>query len=299
MKKATRRIPRVLCIMMGSLILSACGFGYGPLQDHSEFASAQLTAGKRVVFAYHRFKYRPAAGWRAFPDGGIPKYVEDENVLGVFDPGTRVLKILRREKNTEWQPGSGTMTIVAVRGNKALIAQGGQLRGPFALGTRYILADVERGELRDMDLKGDLAGRGRDRGELYLADGEGTIVFVTVSLDQAKNPKAYRDGEIVPEIWVRTPSGEYLKAAASSHYQEVRDGEVIYWEPSTREHMAFSIANRKVRVLPGYKIPEYRDVTEGVILSPDRKALELGAKVNGEWKYAPLPLTPEMLNSSH
>jgi hypothetical protein len=277
-------------------LMTSCHWGYGPLQDQSKFVSARLADDKRtVLFSFHRFAYRAATGWRAFPDGGIPDYATDINLLGTYDLQTRKIKILRREKNSQWQPGSGLFTIHSANGYKALISQGGQLRGTFKLGVEYVLLDFKLGDARDVDLKSDLAGRGRDTGQIYLVDGDGTLVFVNLSLEEAKDPGAYRYSRAVPEIWVRTSGGDYVKAAVSAHYQCTRNGEVIYWEPSTRDFMAFSIANRTTRKATEFKVPGYKDVTQGVILSSDQKGLEFGVKVNGQWKYESLDLEPSGL----
>ena len=135
-----------------------------------------------------------------------------------------------------------------------MISQGGQMRGPFKLGVKYVLLDFKQGNATDLDLKSDLARFGRDSGQIYLVDEEGTLVFVTLSLAEAKDSGAYRNSGLVPEIWVRPPGGDYVKAAVSAHYQCTRNGEVIYWEPSTREFMAFSIAARTTRKAPEFKV---------------------------------------------
>ena len=289
-------MKRTLIGISTLLLVTSCHLGYGPLQDQSKFVSARLADDKRtVLFSFHRFAYRAATGWRAFPDGGIPKYATDINLLGTYDLQTRKIKILRREKNSQWQPGSGLFTIHSANGTKALISQGGQLRGPFKLGVKFVLLDFKLGDATDVDLKSDLAQRGRDTGQIYLVDGEGTLVFVTLSLEEAKDPGAYRNSRLVPEIWVRTPGGDYVKAAVSAHYQCTRNGEVIYWEPSTRDFMAFSIANRTTRTATEFKVPGYEDVTQGVILSSDQKGLEFGVKANGQWKYESLDLKPSEL----
>ena len=182
-------MKHILLAISTLLLLTSCHLGYGPLQDQSKFVSARLADDKRtVLFSFHRFAYRAATGWRAFPDGGIPKYVTDINLLGTYDLQTRKIKILRREKNSQWQPGSGLFTIHSANGSKALISQGGQLRGPFKLGVKYVLLDFQRGDATDIDLKSDLAQRGRDTGQIYLVDGDGTLVFVTLSLEEAKTP---------------------------------------------------------------------------------------------------------------
>jgi len=278
------------------VLLTSCGSGYGPLRDYSSFVSARLLDDKRsVLFTYHHFTYRPAAGWRAFPDGGIPRYVRDTSLIGVYDLSSRKVNILRREDNTDWQPGSGLYYIHAVNGDKALIAQGGQLRGPFKQGLNYLLLDLSLGSATPLDLKGDLARLGRDSGVIYLVDPDGTLLFITLPPAAVEDARADRKNNEDKEIWLRTAAGDYLKVAASSHYETVRNGEVIYWLPDTRQFQAFSIATRQTRPAPDFRHADYVDVTAGVILSPDKKGLEYGVKVNGVWQYRPLELTAQML----
>jgi len=294
-RAAMERARFTLIIVL--FLLAGCHTGYGPLEDHSQFVSVRLTDDQRVVlFSFHRFAYRPATGWRAFPDGGIPDYVTDINLLGVYDLRTRDIEILRRERNTAWEPGSGHFTIHAMNGRQAVIAQGGQLRGPFRLAVRYLLLDLQQGHGTALDLKADLARQGRDAGRIYLVDPDGTLVFVTLSLEEAKDSGAYRNRGLVPEIWVRTPDGVYLKAAASAHYQRTLNREVIYWEPSTRDFMAFSIPHRTTRKASEYKVPGYQEEPGvGVSLSADRKTLEFGIKVGAQWRYQPLNLRMDLL----
>jgi len=282
--------------------LTSCKAGYGPLADHSAFVSAQLAADKRnIVFSFHHFAYRSAAGWRAFPDGGIPDYVTDISLLGVYDRQTRGVNIIRREQNTGWQPGNGLFTVLAINGSKALISQGGQRRGePLRMEVKHLLLDITTGQVDVLNVKADLDKHGRELGYIYLVDSAGTLVFVTLSQQEAKefnslNSSAYQNSGRVPDIWVRTATGDYAKVAASAHYECARNGEVIYWEPATRDFMAFSIAHRTTRKAPEYKTPGYVDVTEGVILSSDKKALEFGVKVSGRWNYELLDLKPNLL----
>jgi len=278
------------------LFASLAFFGYGPVQDHTEFVSARLADDHHtVLFTLHQFAYRPAAGWRAFPDGGIPRYVKDVNILAAYDLRGGSIRTLRRERNSEWQPGSGLFTVHSMSGSKALISQGGQWRGTFTLGVRYVLVDLKSGKCVDLDLKGDLAKHGRDCGQIYLVDTNGTLVFVTLSLAEAKDSGAIRNSGLVPEIWVRSSRGLYAKVASSAHYECVQNGEVIYWEPTTRAFMAFSIANQQTRQAPEFKVHGFEDVTEGVILSSDHRGLQLGEKVAGQWNYRPLDLKPEAI----
>ena len=282
-----------VCILV---LLTSCSSGYGPLQDYSKFVSAKLMDDSRsILFTYHHFTYRPAAGWRAFPDGGIPKYIQDTSLIGLYDLSSKKVSVLRREDNSEWQPGNGLYTIHAVKGAKALIAQGGQLRGPFRHGLKFLMLDLALGSATPLDLKGDLARLGRDSGVIYLVDPEGTLLFITLPLAEVKDAPARRKNDKDKEIWLRTAGGEYLKVAASSHYEMVRDAEVIYWVPDTRQFQAFSIDTRQTRLAPDFRRGDYVDVTEGVSLSANHKGLEYGVKVGGVWQYQPIELTPQML----
>jgi hypothetical protein len=98
----------------------------------------------------------------------------------------------------------------------------------------------------------------------------------------------------VPEIWFRSASGQYGKAATSSHYERTTSGNIIYWEPSTREFFAYSIEERKTQKLPDYKPPGYQgDIREDVVVSANRKGLEFGVKNGDTWKYQRLDLRME------
>lgn len=282
---------------VGMLVfLTSCSWGYGSLQDYSKFVSAKLLDDKKsILFTYHRYTYRPATGWRAFPDGGIPRYEQDSSLIGVYDLARNTVRILRREDNSDWQPGSGLYTIQAVKGAKALLAQGGQLRGAFKLGLRYLLLDVGQRSGTSLDLKGDLAKLGRECGEIYLVDPDGTLLFVTLPLSAEDDSRLQRKNHDASEIWVRTAAGDYLKVAAASLYETVRNGEVIYWIRATRQFRAFSLSTHQTRPAPEFKFADYVDVTEGVILSANQKGLEYGVKVNGVWQYQPIELTPQKL----
>ena len=286
----------ILAVWMLAL-LTSCSWGYGSLQDYSKFVSAKLLDDKKsVLFTYHRYTYRPATGWRAFPDGGIPKYEKDRNLVGVYDLVRKKVTILRSEDNSDWQPGSGLYTIQAVKeGTTVLLAQGGQLRGSFKLGLKYLLLDVIQRSATSLDLKGDLARLGRDCGEIYLVDPDGTLLFVTQLLPVAGDSRSWRKNIDDSEIWVRTAGGDYLKVAAASLYETVRSGDVIYWVRDTRQFQAFSLSSHQTRPAPEFRYADHVDVTEGLILSADRKRLEYGVKANGAWQYQPIELTPQML----
>ncbi|MFC1735339.1 hypothetical protein ACFL1X_04430 [Candidatus Hydrogenedentota bacterium] len=278
------------------MLCPGCVSGYGPAENHSAFVSAKLAGDERtVIFSYHEFFYRRATGFRAFPDGGIPKYLTDRNYLGTYNMDSQEVRILASEKNTKWQNGQGNFFIVSVEGQMALISQAGQLRGPFAHDIERFLVDVDSEEKIVFDLETDLAEHDRAGGQMYLVDAEGTLLLISPSIQEAEeNSNWNRDDSIVPEIWVRLPDGEYKLAAASRFYERVVDGEVIYWVLETRKYIAFNIETGVTRQATEYKVPPYEDVTKGVLISRDKQYLEFGTRKNGKWNYEPLPLAPEM-----
>jgi hypothetical protein len=108
--------------------LSSFG-GYGPEEDWSKFDSALLLSdGDTVVFTAAHHIYRRATGWRAFPDGGVPKYVADQQALGLFSISSGKLQVLSIRQNERFQPGDARLNAQDSCGTKVLLSYGGQLR---------------------------------------------------------------------------------------------------------------------------------------------------------------------------
>lgn len=278
--------------LLRTLLLSFSLLGYGPVQDHSEFVSASLTENNRtVLFTFHRFMYKPAEGWRAFPDGGIPRYVEDVNIIAAYDLEAGSLKILHREKNTQWQPGSGLFSLQGIKATKALLIQGGQLRSGLQFHRRFVLLDLGSGQCDELELESDLAKYHCSPGQIYLVDGTGSLLFITSVAERTGTSGAGQN----PELWVRNSRGNYVKVTNSGLYECTREGEVIYWEPSSRTFKGFSIVTGQTRELPNYRTAANEDVTHGVIVSSDRRGLQVGEKVAGQWNYRPLEIKPGTL----
>lgn len=284
-----RRASPILCAIF---LLAACHPGYGPVEDLSGFTSARLADdGDTVLFTYHRIRLRRPTGFGSVPDSGIPRYITDVNLLGVYSIQSGKTDVLRREKNREGQPGRWEYAVLSVISPIALVAEGGQLPGPDAVGLRHLLADFKAGVISDLDLKADLARHGRDPGEISLASSDGTLLFITPSIPEAQTPDLQRSPDYRPQLWARLPSGEYLKIAYSHHVVRVGSGEVIYWDLAAREYRAFSLSSRSSRALPDYDPPaEEREPDRCVGVSADRKTLELGTEVNGLWTREALPL---------
>ena len=284
----------VACAAAALLALAGCGpFGsYAPAQDHSRFEGGALLPDRTVLFSFSRLVYRPATGITAFPDGGIPKYLEDESLLGTYHIPSGELKILRRERNTRWSQGQGRFGIQGVSGAMALVNQGGQLRRDLATNlVEHWLVDVGSGAATPVDWRTALAERGLAATEVRLLDGRGTLLFVTVPLADADRPRAATDRR----LWVRSAAGTFAEVARTEHYERVLGDELVYWIPATRRYHAYHLVTGATRELTEYRAPAYEDVIEGVIVDTGGAALSYGRKVGGAWHYEPIPLSADRL----
>lgn len=277
------------------LALGACGAlgSYGPREDHSRFEGAALMPGGTVLLSFSHLVYRPAAGITAFPDGGIPRYLEDEAVLAVYQIPTDDLRVLRRTRNERWTDGQGRFSIQRTRGTMALVTQGGQLRRDLAKNVyEDWLVDAVSGAAKPVPWRADLAARGLAMTELYLLDARGTLLFVT----KPAAPGPGRGGDADPQLWVRTPRGNYVLVARTSHYERMAGNDLVYWLPETRRFKAFNVVTHGTRDLPDYREPPFEDVVEGVSIETGGQRLLLGRKDGGgAWAYEPLPLDPVRL----
>lgn len=272
-----------------ALLALAVGCQYGPRVDRGRFESAALLQGGRtVVFTYHDLIYRPATGMAAFPDGGIPKYLVDRSYLCAYDRRSGVLRKLLEMKNREWTPRSGALHIVTARGDAVLVSQSGQRRDDLGtILTRHHALNLATGAHDTFDLAADLERHGRKPGPIYPADDHGTLVIITPA----------EGGSDDKEIWVRVMGGGYLRAGASSNYQDTVDGDVIYWNRSDREFHAFNVEKNETRKLAGYRHPAHDPVAEGASVGSGGSSVNFGVRTNGVWQYTPLPITPDAVRS--
>ena len=91
---------------------------------------------------------------------------------------------------------------------------------------------------------------------------------------------------------MRRPDGKLLKVVDESHYETFLDDSVVYWVLQSRQFMAYRVSDGTTRSLSGYKPAAVREVTSGVLVSPDGSRLEMGRKDGDSWRYEPLVLTP-------
>lgn len=146
--------------------------------------------------------------------------------------------------------------------------------------------DAATGDAHPVDWRGELAARGLQMTEMYLVDARGTLLFVTHPVSAMPSKRADED----VWLWIRTPAGDYVQVAPTSHYERTAGDEVIYWVPETRHFTAFDVVTHATRDLPDYRVPPYEDVTEGVLVEGGGKSVMFGRKGAAGWAYEPLPL---------
>jgi hypothetical protein len=292
MRPAVTRGAAAAWLVLLALASGGCIFScsYGPAQDRSRFEGAVLMPDQTVLFSFKHLVYRPAQGIAAFPDGGIPKYLDDEDVLGTFHIPSGTLRILRRERNRRWTDGQGAYAIQRSKGSVALVTRAGQLRRDLAkTAFEDWLVDAATGDAESLDWRGELAERGLEMAEMHMADARGTLLFITRPLGSGKG------GEGDAWIQVRFPDGEHVRVARTSHFERMEGDDLVYWMPETRRFFAFNLSSRGTRELPGYRVPPYQDVTEGVLVETGGQRIMLGRKDGGAWEYVPLAIDIDRL----
>lgn len=98
----------MLAILLGSWALVACT--YGPTETHRRIQNVAMNAdGTRVAVVVKIESYRPATGFAAFPDGGVPKMLLQAAhlyVVNVVSPAVeqRISVAAPREHRNSFNP---------------------------------------------------------------------------------------------------------------------------------------------------------------------------------------------------
>jgi hypothetical protein len=251
--------------------------------------------GKVGVFTMKRLVYRPAAGLLAFPDGGLPRYLTDRNLLASYDFASGTVRILHEEnaRRQAWLPGSSSFHVVAAFGPKVIVRTSGQIKGDYSSRSETWVYDLDQEARSELPLEAELAARGRALGYFYLTDADGTLVIVANDLDDKASRREKRQF-----LLVRHPDGLYQEVGALGDYYGLRGGELFYWAPEQRL-VAVDLASGNRRTA---------DRREALGLSSDPKAgepnnptlgidqglrsiLTVGRRSDGGWVYQPLPFS--------
>jgi hypothetical protein len=278
------------------LLLAGCNSGWGEPRDVSRFERAAIGPGGRLgVFSYKHRVYRPATGWRAFPDGGPTKDLLNENGIATYDLATGNVRVLWREDllDSQWLP-EASCSVAAVAGTRAMAVCSGQRRSDYKVETERFWLDLGRGTTKPLPLEAELAARGHRAVEIHLLDPAGNLALV---LSLPDLPEGRRKLEPVRELLLRRPSGEYLSIGRIIHYYGFHHGEIHFWSADQR-YMIYRPVDGSLR--PGTH-KEYLALFDAMAAGPSlafgvayRESawrLQLGRKVEGEWRYETLPLT--------
>lgn len=265
--------------MLPLLLASACNWGYGAPVDRAKFGSALLHEdGVRCVFALHDAVYRPAEGMRAFPDGGIPRYVTDRHKLGIVDIHSGRVSILVDEKNRRWLNGQGGFHVAGVGGRWALVRQSGQ-RPDYEHDHLWLRLDLASGDLDELPLDEELPAENRAIGRVEVADVDFALILVT------------RKDDSPQEIWSRSPSGSLRRLAVTDHYYGAAEGQIWWYDVAAR-------AGARTDYRTGATVLERRadfakprhDPTGRCQARFDGSELVYQYEVDGNWQERPLPV---------
>ena len=277
---------------------------YGPPEDHSRFIDARLLADQRTcLFSFYRYVYRPAQGVAAFPDGGIPKYLEDVAVLGAVDVETGRVRVLARQPNTDWTPGSGEFRIHSACGPRALVTQGGQRRHNLSeMADRSFWLDLQGGGVRMVDFKEELARLGRARGIWHLLTPEGLTLHVTAPAGRPDSPLVQNPEA---ELWLRDTDGRYERVGSGEYYG-CQGTRIFFWDLAARKFYAYDWTTRTAAERPGND-PDYvagldvdgpcgaaRSRTRACRVD-DGQTLLLEERRDETWRRTPIPVSTDRL----
>lgn len=263
--------------------LTGCNWGYGAPVDRARVGSAVLHHDdERCVFSFHEVVYRPAEGLRAFPDGGIPRYEIDRHKIAVVNVTSGEVSVLVDEKNRDWLDGHGGFHIAGLRGNWALVGQGGQ-REDYAPDHIWWRLDLTSGELVELALEEEFANEEREVGRVELVDDAFTLIVVTKKEERPQ------------EIWSRSKNGTRRHLATTDHYYGASNGEIWSYDVPSRAGVrtnyktGASLIDRRAN----FSIPRKEKVRA---CSPRINTSELvfQEKVGDSWVERPLEIDREV-----
>jgi hypothetical protein len=251
------------------LLMPACS--YGPVVDRSGVVSAVVMPdGETVGVAYQVLRYRPAEGIAAFPDGGIPRYLDDRIVIAATARGaTRVLQRLENH-GVSGAASVGLRTARADPGH-LLVLYNEQASTSVALKRRLWRLDFANGAATPYpDLTAGLAATGRRLGSSEFGDvrviaSDGTLLI------GAEGPQG-------DELWLWSPASGYRRLDGLKHFYGVTGDELYYW--SGDEARVMNWRTGAVRTIARYD-PVARQTTTLLPHDPTVTELQRPAPSNG------------------
>jgi hypothetical protein len=292
-------IIAILCLA-ALVLIAGCDFGWGPPRDISRFNSASLVGtGDRGVFTAEHIVYRPASGWRAFPDGGPAKYIVDVRIIGVYELNTGKVCTLQTltDPDKQWFPGSWHATVDRVKNGLVLIGLSGQRQSDYGYDNRLYWLDLATGSLDELNLRQELAEKGFALKRYWLADDAGSLVIT--SLPRGQKPSRALEPPV--HLWLRRPGGTYVDGGEIIHYYGYDAGCLHVYTPNNRYMILDTVSGARreglyseyLAILDQMKARDQR--TAGRSLSAEGKILVLRTERGGKQRSQILPVKLEEL----
>jgi len=214
-----RALTRASVLLAGALL---AGCSYAAPVDRSTVESAAPLADGGVAVAFRQLRYRPATGWAAFPDGGIPRYLDDAVTVGVLSPGGGA-RILRRWPN----PGVHGAFHVTFRASPADPEHLLVLRSWQPIGQGATTAAWSRLAWRDGRIEPypDFAQALQAEGRRFGASSFGDVR----ALDATGALLIGAEGDAGDELWIYEAGRGLRRLDGFKHFYDVAGDELYYW----------------------------------------------------------------------
>ena len=252
----------VLALAAGAL--AACT--YAAPVDRSGVEWAVLLPDHSVAIAFKELVYQPATGAAAWPDGGVPRYLRDRQLIAILRDGAPP-RVLQRIANREL-PGSESLSLgwTEADPDHLLVTRGAQpdTRSGAQRIARWRIDWRDGRVLPFPDVEAELEAQGRSLGStefggLRVMDPAGTLMLGARSSGQ-------------DEIWLRDPAGGYRRIDAIKHFYGVLGDELYYWSADDAA-LVRNWRTGATRVIARYD-PAARRTTRFILDDPTVRAIE-------------------------
>lgn len=297
---------QLIVLLLISVFLHGCEFGYDPPQDNSEFGHVGKnivlnTADRKTgIFLAHRLVYR-SESFDYLSDGG-GKYVVDRWLIGTYDMKSGKTKILHKVNTRDINASPSTLSLEEIQGNRVLLSGLFQHQG-YNSKFSYGLLELNSNELIQLPIEAEVEQRRFSMGYVHLLNEAGDLALLSDVL--------YRDGyEDVRDLWIRRSTGEYNRIGTVLDFSGYQNDEIHFssWQNKhTRtKYMIYNLKTRKYRQGTHRDwITFNRTNTEEVDFSIPHlwtcyqngvNQLCITHKQKENWHYKVLPITVEQLD---